>query len=308
MESNRRFVIPSVFSLLGIVATLAVSQILSADIAEIRPNYDFVPVVDGSIQSDVQTVLYILFPLQYLAFLSLTIPLALLMIVFIRFSRSITYELGIFSTAQGFNATKMIRRSIVPALFALSTGEIFMNLLPDWIFNLPPETGGVFLRLFNPLQAILGALIALFVAIVVFAPTWILNDSGIITQVKQNQMLTRRCPDTEGVGRWYSSLFGGFAILAYPITMIHRFFYLPFFVYNQTFDTLQIITSTFWIFGIPMLVMAFTMPFIILNELSIGWITPKIRGFARHLGAKDVQSKSLMLEMLDVQNQLEEES
>ncbi|TFG27448.1 hypothetical protein EU527_18550, partial [Candidatus Thorarchaeota archaeon] len=280
MTSNRRFIIPLLFSSFGIITTILVTLSLSGSIAEARPNFDFVPIVAGTVQSDVRMLLYILFPIQYLTFFLLTIPLALLMIIFAKLSRSVTYELGIFSTGQDFNAAKMVRRSIVPALFALSTGELFLNLLPDWIFSITPETGSAFLRLFNPLQVILGALIALIAAIVFFAPTWILNDAGIITQIKASQMKIRRCPDTEGIGRWYSSLFGGFAILAYPITMIHRFFYRPLFIYDVPLDGIFLLHSIFWIFGIPLLIMAFVMPFIILNELTINRTSSMIQNFA----------------------------
>jgi hypothetical protein len=66
--------------------------------------------------------------------------------------------------------------------------------------------------------------------------------------------------------------------------------------------------SLFWIVGIPFLVMSFVMPFVILNEFGLSWTIPKIQGFARKLGAKDVKPKSLMLEMLDIQDQLTNEN
>jgi hypothetical protein len=280
---------------------------LSGDITAARPSFDFVPVVAGAAQTDVSSLLYLFIPVYFVVYLLLTLPITYIMIVFNKISRANTYELGIYSTGEGFSSTKMIRRAIVPSLFALSSAEIFLNLLPDWIFNIPTIeeiTAGNFYHLYDPLQTIIGALIALIVGIIIFVPTWTLNDSGIVTQVKSNHLATRRCPDTEGIGRWFSNLFGGFAILAYPITTFYRFFYARFILYSAPLTLQGLITSIFWIIGIPLLVMSFVVPFIILNEFSLEWTIPKIQNFARKLGAKDVKPKSLMLEMLEVQDQL----
>ena len=54
--------------------------------------------------------------------------------------------------------------------------------------------------------------------------------------------------------------------------------------------------------------MSFVLPFIILNELGLTWIRPKIQNFARRLGAKEVQPKSLMLEMLEVQDHINDQT
>jgi hypothetical protein len=205
----------------------------------------------------------------------------------------------------------MIRRSIIPALFALSSAEVFVNLLPNWVFGVPeisPADADYFLRLFSPLQTILGALLGLVISLVVFAPTWLLNDSGIVDQVKPSLMTTRRCPDTEGIGRWFSNLFGGFAIMAYPITMVHRIFYNLYVVHGVPLSINNLMISFFWIIGIPLLIMTFVMPFIILNELGLKWMAPRLQNFARKLGAKEVQPKSLMLEMLEVQDHLNDQN
>ncbi|MHA1862233.1 MAG: hypothetical protein ACTSWA_00585, partial [Candidatus Thorarchaeota archaeon] len=268
-----------------------------------------ITVIDGTIQVDTSSLLFLLIPVYFIGFFALAIPVAFLMILFTKLSRTSTYELGIFSTGEGFSAIKMIRRAIVPSLFALSTGEIIVNLLPDRLFGVPTIEGDAyyFLRIFNPLQTLLGALFALVIGLVIFAPTWILNDSGIVGQVKPSHMDTRRCPDTEGLGRWFSNLFGGFAILAYPITMVHRFFYVQYFVHNVSLTFFNLMNSIFWTVGIPFLVMSFVLPFTIMNELGHTWIRPKMHNFARRLGAKDVKPKSLMLEMLEVQEHLNDQ-
>ncbi|MHA1137457.1 MAG: hypothetical protein ACTSSE_13310 [Candidatus Thorarchaeota archaeon] len=308
MESKNRFFIPIIFSIVGILATFLVSQNLSLNIADAVPSStDFVRAIEGPIQADVRTLLFVFLPVYLVVFALLTIPIALVMILFNKISRTATYDLGIFSTGEGFGTIKLLRRALVPSLFALSSAEIFLNLIPDWVFSIP-EIGtvpvDVFRGLYDPLQTLLGALLALVVGIAVFAPTWILNDSGIVTQVKPNHMATRRCPDTEGIGRWFSNLIGGFAILAYPITVFYRYFYVRYIVLgiDPTFQSL--IPSLFWIVGIPFLVMSFVLPFVILNEFGLSFTVPRIQTFARKLGAKDVKPKSLMLEMLEIQDHL----
>ena len=310
MENNKRLLIPVIFSIIGIVLTFLITQELAMRIDVDRPNYDLVRFVAGTVQTEVRFLLYIFLPIYFVFFLILTIPIALLVIVFNKVSRAATYELGIFSTGEGFSTIRLIRRAIVPSLFALSFSEIFLNLIPDWIFY-SPSIGGTtadsFLPLYDPLQTILGALIAMIAGVIIFAPTWMLNDSGVVTQVKSSHMNTRRCPDTEGIGRWFSNLFGGFAILAYPITAFYRFFYVRYVLHSAELALPGLMTSLFWIVGIPLLVMSFVIPFIILNEFGLNWTIPRIQAFARKLGAKDVKPKSLMLEMLEVQDHLNDQ-
>jgi hypothetical protein len=165
--------------------------------------------------------------------------------------------------------------------------------------ELNETTARLVLPWFHPLRTILGALIALAIALVIFMPTWILNDSGIVSQVKEKHMSERRCPDTEGIGRWFSNLFGGFAILAYPVTMFHRYFYEAYIVIGRPLTPTSLFVSFVWTIGIPFLVMAFAIPVVLLNEAAIGWTRPLIEGLARRLGAKEVQKESLMLEMTE---------
>ncbi len=311
MENQKKFYLPILFSIVGILSTFILTSLLSDGLAEVSPTYDFVTALPGSTQVDVNSLLFLLIPVYFIGFFALAIPVALLMILFNKLSRASTYELGVFTTGEEFSAKKMIRRGIVPALFALSTGEIFVSLLPDRMFGTPafaPEDAYIFLRLFNPLQTLLGSLFALILGLVIFAPTWILNDSGIVAQVKPSLMTARRCPDTEGIGRWFSNLFGGFVILAYPITMVHRFFYIQYVIHEVPISFSNLMNSIFWVVGIPFLVMSFVLPFIILNELGLTWVRPKIHSFARKLGAKEAQPKSLMLEMLDIQDHINDQT
>lgn len=302
MESYRRFILPLLFSVIGIPLTFYVINWLSAGLLFAYGPLDLIPAVDGLSRVDASFLLTLFVPVFLLEFLILVLPTAALMLIFTRVARAATYEIGIYHTAEGFSGMKLLRRAIVPALFALSSGEVFLNLIPEGIFQAPEVDAGTarfILPWFHPLQTILGALIALAVGLAVFMPTWVLNDSGIVSQVKGKQMDSRRCPDTEGVGRWFSNLFGGFAVLAYPITMFHRYFYLAYFVYHRELTLLNILDSLLWTVGIPFLIMSFVTPLVILNEVGLGWIRPRVQAMARRLGAKEVQKESLMLEMTE---------
>ena len=302
LPDNKRFILPGIMTLIGIPATFALVQILIRGLSIVRPLYDLIPVVNGGAASDVNFLLALVLPVFVFEYAILAIPIAIFMIIFNRIFRLSTYELGIFETGEEFGAMKMIRRAIVPALFALSSGEIFLNLIPEGIFEAPfidEASSSVVLPWFHPLQTIVGTIIALGVALVIFAPTWILNDSGIVAQVKRSQMQSRRCPDTEGIGRWFSNLFGGFAILAYPVTMFHRYFYLHFIVWGFEPNLGNILTSLLWTIGIPILIMSFVMPFVILHEFWLKMIKPRIQNVARKMGAKNVQEEKLMLEMTE---------
>jgi len=79
-------------------------------------------------------------------------------------------------------------------------------------------------------------------------------------------------------------------------------------VHDAPLTILNLMNSIFWTVGIPFLVVSFVLPFIILNELGLSRVRPMIHNFARRSGAKEVQPKSLMLEMLDVQDQLNDQT
>ena len=294
--------LPLLFSVVGIPLTFYVVRWLSLGLAASWGPLDLIPFLPGQAQADANELLVLLLPLLLTEFLVVVVPLALLMLVFTKIARGRTYEIGIFSTGESFGTMKMLRRAIVPALFALSSGEIFVNLVPDAVFVAPAVdevSARTVLPWFNPLQTILGALIGLVVALILFAPTWMLNDSGLVSQVKQEHMTGRRCPDTEGIGRWFSNLYGGFAVLAYPLTMFLRSFYQPYFVHNRELSITNVLNSIGWTIGIPFIVMSFVIPLIILNEYTITWTRPRLQRSARKLGARDVRQEALMLEMTE---------
>jgi hypothetical protein len=207
----RRFIIPVIFSVAGMIITFWITQFLATEILVFRPAYDLVAAVDGSLSFDINFLLVILIPIFVLEFLILTVPFAFLMLLIVKIFRVTTYNIDVMKIGHGFDWLRMMKRSVVPALFALSLGELVISLLHGVIFWIPPMTEGEARAItpsLHPLLTMFGALIALTVSIALFAPTWLLNDSGIVTHVKPKHLEFRRCPDTEGVGRWYSNLIG----------------------------------------------------------------------------------------------------
>ncbi len=291
-DNNSRFIVPILFSVAGIVATFWISGNLSGAVADYLPTYDPVPAVDGTIGFDFYFVLMILLPILLVEFVIFTVPFALIMLMIARVFRVATYNIDIMEIGQGFDWLRIIKRSVVPALFALSLGEVVISLLQGLIFRVPQiphVTAHAIIRSLHPLLTILGALIALIVSIAIFAPTWLMNDSGIVAHVKPKYLEMRRCPETEGVGRWYSNLIGGFGILAFPITMFNRYFFQKFVVYEVPLSVSEFFVSLGWTIGLPFAVMAFIIPIIMINELIIGWSSTTMRKLARKLGATDVQ-------------------
>ncbi|MHA2396061.1 MAG: hypothetical protein ACXAC0_05105 [Candidatus Thorarchaeota archaeon] len=288
----KRFILPVIFTAVGMIVTFWMTQFLSSVVLFFQPAYDLVAVVDGSLTFDINFLLMILIPVFFLEFLILALPIAFFMLVIVKVFRVTTYNIDVMRIGHGFDWLRIMKRAVIPALFALSLGELVISLLHGVIFWIPPMTEGEARQVvpfLHPLLTMFGALIALTVSIAIFAPTWILNDAGIVTHVKPKHLELRRCPDTEGVGRWYSNLVGGFGILAFPIAMFNRYFYQKFIVHDVPLELNQIMVSLGWTVGLPLMVMAFILPVIMLNELTIRWTGRTMQRIAKGMGASDVQ-------------------
>jgi hypothetical protein len=299
-DDNRRFIIPLVFSVAGSMGAFWLSQNLTRVLGNYFPAFDFVEGIQGPIVADVNFILLVLFPILLAEFFVLSLPIAFFMLIGAKIFRLTTYNIDIMEIGEGFDWIRIMKRSVVPALFALSLGELVFGLLQDILFLRPefqPADASIVYRNLHPLVTFLGGLIALVVSIAVFSPTWLLNDSGIVAHVKSDQLKLRRCPDTVGIGRWYSNLVGGFGILAFPITMFYRYFFLKFQVIPLGVE--EVFTSLIWIIGLPVMVMAFIIPLIVLNELTIWQTGGVMRSIARKFGANDVQLEHVKRVQID---------
>jgi len=292
-----RFVLPLLFTVAGIVLTVRAVTELSTAVSLRAPTYDLIPIVAGPTVSDARLLLMVVLPVYIIEFVVLTLPVALMMLIVNKLVRSLTYDQSVMRLGKKFGAYRIIKRAVMPAMFALSFGDLVLSLINNWPFeaSLPtPVPSGFVPTVFDPLLSLLSSLIVLPVSLAFFMPTWALEDSGIVSHLKSGQLENRRCPYTEGVGRWYSSLISGFAMVAFLFTMAYRYFYRPFFVQGLDVTPGSIGFSMFVVFGLPLLIMSFVVPVIMLSEISLKWTTGSVQGMARRLGARDVELERIV--------------
>ena len=283
--SKARFVLPILFSAGGIAFALYVIY----QVTSIIPSFEFFPFIAGSLYTDIMIILGVAIPVIAIEYFIIAIPLAALFLLGSRLIKSATYNFSIMDIGQDFGGYRMIRRSVAPALFSVSTSGLVVGLLEGLIVSayppLPPED----LYLISLSATLMGALIIMPIALALFVPTWILNDAGIVTHLKEGQLNVRQCPDTEGVGRWFSSMLGGYSLFTFPIAMFSAHFVRPFIIDLVPITADRLIVSTLWTVGIPILVMAFIVPVVLLNEAAQRRSVGFIQRFARGLAAGEVQ-------------------
>ena len=271
-----RFFFPTLFAIGGIAITIF--SIYRATIE--LPSTSFFSFIEGSLYTDVIIVLGAAIPIIVLEYFIVAIPLAVLFLIGNSFIKAAAYETNIMKIGESFRGIRMIRRAAAPALFSVSTAGLvssfFSNLLID------PATADFVHRISATLMS---SLVIMPIALALFMPTWILNDAGIVNHLRQGQLEVRQCPHTEGVGRWYSSMLGGYSILAFPIAMFSEYFYKPYIAGTETIEIIPVASSLIWIVGIPLLIMAFIVPVVLLNEFAGGKAGGFVQGFLRRIGA-----------------------
>ena len=290
-EGKLRLVVPAILAVIGIYLTLQLANILAGNIIQVYPGADLVPAIAPErMAGDVWTVLVSIVPVIFIEYIVLSLPLAAIFMVLNRILKTPAYEQSIVKLGDRFGVDRILRRAAIPALFAISTGQLSIYLLSDYFLVHPASLTNEVRLFITPLLAIIGAALALPLSLAFFMPTWLLNDSGIVLHLKENQLKVRRCPDTEGVGKWYSNFLGGFSIVALPLSTIVHFFVQPYLIEGRILTTQNMIVSLFWTIGLPLLMMAFVVPIVILNEVMLAFTTPYVQSIARRLGAKDVQA------------------
>jgi hypothetical protein len=281
-----RFAFPLLFSAGGVAFALYVMY----QVTQIVPSFEFVPFIAGSLYTDIIIILGIAIPVIALEYFIIAIPLAALFLLGSRMIKSTTYNFSIMDIGSDFGGYRMIRRSVAPALFSASSSGLIVGLIEGLIIDAyPPLLPDAEKLVISLIATLMGALIIMPIALALFMPTWILNDAGIVTHLKEGQLNVRQCPDTEGVGRWYSSMLGGYSILAFPIAMASAHFIIPFVINNVQPTPDRLIISSLWTIGIPLLVMAFIIPVVLLNEAAQRRSVGFIQRFARGLAASEVQ-------------------
>lgn len=286
-----RYFFPTIFALVGIAATIFSIYWVTKDF----PFLSFIPFLEGTLYTDILIVLGIAIPVIVLEYFIVAIPMAALMLFFHKLIKAAAFDTDIMHIGTNFGSIRILRRATLPALFSVSTAGLVRGILSRYLF-VDPTTIDDPLKFLYPISTtLMGALIMMPIALALFMPTWILNDAGIVAHLKQGQLDVRQCPDTEGVGKWYSSMLGGYSILAFPIAMFMEHFFNPFvtqgldlFYPGESILRSPIFISFLWTAGIPLLVMSFVVPVVILNEVAQGRAVGIIKRIATPLGASEV--------------------
>ena len=279
-----RFFIPVLFAIGGIAITiLAIYQATFH-----LPSTSFFSFIEGSLYADVVFILGAAIPIIILEYFIIAIPLAILFLIGNSFIKAAAYETNIMNIGESFGGIRMIRRAAAPALFSVSTAGIVSSFFEILLDN--PMTADFLYRISITLMS---SLVIMPIALALFMPTWILNDAGIVNHLRKGQLDVRQCPHTEGVGRWYSSMLGGYSILAFPIAMFTVHFFKPYIVESEVPQLIPVLISLIWIVGIPLLIMAFIVPVILLNELAVRRVGGFVKGFLSRVGAEVVEKPQI---------------
>jgi len=159
-----------------------------------------------------------------------------------------------------------IRRLIIPAFVSLGLASTLSSnsSIVDFLFvtesfdTLAPSARGIAETM--PLFFIL-LLISSFI-VIFFAPTWLLEDTGVIYERKTEG--TRSTADIEGVGNYYLALLKGFA----GISTIATYFLIVL----QTYEWFALLPGTIevplWFFLLPVVVI-FIAPLLAMGPISV---------------------------------------
>ena len=276
-----RFFIPLLFAILGIAVTIYAIYLVTIG----QTLVDFIPFIEGALYADIIFVLSAAIPIIALEYFIIAIPLAILFLIGNSFIKAAAYETNIMKIGESFSSIRMIRRAAAPALFSVSTAGLLRGFFAGLLVGSPSTPD----YLFGLSSTLMASLVIMPIALALFMPTWILNDAGIVNHLRKGQLDVRQCPHTEGVGRWYSSMLGGYSILAFPIAMFREHFFQPFVIDGLPPDIGPIFISLVWTIGIPLLIMAFIVPVIIMNEFAGGKAGGFVKGFVRRMGAEVVE-------------------
>jgi hypothetical protein len=203
-----------------------------------------------------------------------------------------------------FHGTQMIRRAAAPALFSVASAQMLREPLTQFIFHTTDVASMVSVEI-QPLVPIvislMSSLVFMPIALLLFMPTWVLNDAGVVTHLKSDRMDIRQCPDTQGVGRWIANMLGGYALLAFPITMFIAHFYNPI-ILPMLQDPLALTpemifydttVGLLWTIGLPFFVMAFILPVVMFNEKMQERSTVGILKWANKMGARIIRKERI---------------
>jgi hypothetical protein len=294
MMRKTRYFLPGVFTIGGISAALVALYLntIGESAFGLFSTLPFLPV--DSLWTEILIVFALAIPIIAIEFILLGMPLTAVFLIASKLVKGASYDINVMKIGSNFGGMRIIRRAAAPALFAVSFTGLVRGILEDAILGdvgVIPEA----LRFTRPISlTLMASLILIPVALALFIPTWLLNDAGVVSHLDPKQLNVRQPPHTEGVGRWYYNMLGGYSLIVFPITMFMAHFYEPLILNPFPPGTpmieiaFQLFVATAFTIGAPVMVMAFIIPVVVLNEYLLGWTSRKIQGFAMWLGAKEV--------------------
>ena len=220
-----------------------------------------------------------------------------------------------FLTGQGYNyyvqiskpteetKTSHMRRLLIPSLVALGLSTTFSNTssFVDQIFvtesceGLSPLASAVTITM--PLFFIL-MLLACFIT-VLFAPVWLLENSGLICERKAST--GHMTADIEGVGNWYMTRLKGFAglstILSYFLIALNMIDWYEFVLASPPE------TETSLVFYFLPVIVAFAAPFLAIAPISVSYIFYQL---SLNKNVNEMKSKCKSESITSIQIDLEE--
>ena len=176
--------LPLFVSALGVVfAIVMIDYVIFSGLLRDFPalaTWNLSNLADGPIRNDILALITWIIPLIIVEYVVLVIPFAAIFLI--------------VSLGSDFGGTRMIRRAIAPGLFSLAIGQIAYQLLEGYLYSPLPAVGGTVWWNLLPLMSIVSALVFLPVSLLIYMPTWLLNDAGIVSHLKRKQLDYRRCP------------------------------------------------------------------------------------------------------------------
>ncbi len=296
-----RFATPVLMFSLGMIVILQLIFIITQGM----PSTPLIPdTLSTNLGTDIVTIMIIAFPILFLEYYIFAVPIAVILLIATKIIKSTRYELNIMNIGRDFGGAQIVRRAAAPALFAVASAELFRAPLRIYLFgpsfDAVTELGPELAPLFPIVVSLMSALLAVPIALLLFMPTWVLNDAGVVTHLKSDRLNLRQCPDTQGVGRWIANMLGGYALLAFPITMFLNHFYEPLIlpwlegvIFTPEQILYQVTSGTLWTIGLPFFVMTFILPVIMFNEAMQKRSTVRILKLATRMGAKMIRKERI---------------
>ncbi|MFX0107596.1 MAG: hypothetical protein ACFE7R_04870 [Candidatus Hodarchaeota archaeon] len=197
--------------------------------------------------------------------------------------------MSVDSVEPKLSVTRLITRAVVPGMFAFSIGETiiqYMNQLSLAFFQAPgvpaagaEQTFGLFLA-----RTLHLSLLFLPITLAVFIPSWILNDFGVISRLKDTR--PGEFTDPIKVGQWVSGLLSGFSMIAFPLTFLNRFLIGPFEDFGWQVIENRLPTILWTMFNVLVIFVAFVLPVVIAYEAGKSTITKWFSRVAGRLGVE----------------------